>query len=159
MAMVASLCALSCGQSRASDTELAARLGMLRTWKHVVRDPIAWVLLAPSSWLFVFWTLVLVATVVNGGWPHAHHGWPGSSEWEDTSIDPNQLGFIAALPFFGIFALYATVPLGVAQGLIALVRPKLRRAGVFYASFVGGSLLVYATVAWDMLGAWTWFID
>ncbi len=145
--------------ARPSDRPHGLMPRILRACKRVVRDPVAWVLLSPAAWVALFWGFMLVATMVNGGWPHAHHGWPGSPEWDDVSIDPKQLGPLAAAVYLGILALIVTVPLGVAQCLVAIFRPKLRRAGLMYAAFLVGGFLTYATLWLDPLGAMSWFVD
>lgn len=142
-----------------SDRPRPALSVLIRVCKHVVRDPVAWVLLSPAAWVALFWGLVLVATVVNGGWPHRSQGWPGSPEWNDVSIDVDRFVWVAGPLYLGLVALLVTVPLGAAQSLIGVFRPKLRRARGMYIAFFVCSLLVYVTVWRDPFGAMSWFLD
>jgi hypothetical protein len=145
--------------SRPPDPADISSLGWRRTCKHMVRDPIAWLLLGPLAWFVAFWTMVAAAVVINGEWPQPRTGFPGMPEYERPSLSSHWFGPVSILLFFALMTLFVTVPLGAGHSLIAIGLKRVRRRKWMYAAFVISSMLVYLTLALDPGGAIFWFAD
>jgi hypothetical protein len=135
-----------------------ASTNRVREWKHIVRDPLAWILLSPAIWSALFWILVLTAAIVDGGWPRARSGYPGMASYDHASMDPAQLGPFYIVVGLSLFALPLLVALGTGASALSIFVRRLRRPRPQIA-FLLGTLIAYATVGWNLGGYFEWFVD
>jgi hypothetical protein len=142
-----------------SDPPRHARLGLLRTCKHIVRDPVTLVLVSPTVIAVLFWILVLCGVIASGAWVHGHEAPPGTYEYRHPSIDPKSFGPLYLIVGFSMFAAPVLIVVGAGLSVISIFHRGLRRNRMAHVAFVVGSALWFATVAFDLGGGVDWFID
>jgi len=142
-----------------SDPPRHAPFGLLRTCKHIVRDPVALVLISPAVIAALFWILVLCGVFASGAWVHGHEAPPGTYEYEHPSIDPSSFGPLYISVGFLMFAAPVLIVVGAGVSVISIFHRGLRRNRTAHVAFVVGSALWFASVACNLGGGFNWFID
>jgi hypothetical protein len=130
----------------------------VRGWKHILRDPVAWVLVSPAAWSAYFWTLIVASAIFGGRWPQPRSGYPGAPSYDDV-LDPDVLGFFGSLVWLSLIALPVLITLGAGVSILSIPFRGLRRPPAAYLAFVIGTFVTCATIGWNFGSCFEWFLD
>ena len=124
----------------------------------VLRNVARLILLVPTAWVLLFWSLVARAWIRVGEWPHGRSGSLFDGTLVHSSLDPSSLGLHTQLVWAGaVVGTYAVLVSPLV--LIACNRIGPMRQPWTVRAFLVSMALVVFTISGNPGGAFDWFLD